>query len=156
MKDTGDNYMAKIEKIFEDHLKENNYRKTQERFAILREIYSRTDHFDTEELYIYMKNQDYRVSRATVYNTLELLVNCNLIKKHQFGKNLALYERSHGFKQHDHVICTKCGKVVEFCDPRVQQIKTMVGEMMKFQINDHALNLYGICEDCLKETATQK
>ncbi len=148
MKEKNEDYMVKIEKIFEQYLKDNNFRRTQERFTILREIYSRTDHFDTEELYIFMKNQDYRVSRATVYNTLELLVNCNLIKKHQFGKNLALYERSYGFKQHDHVICTKCGKVVEFCDPRVQQIKTMVGEMMNFQIDDHALNLYGVCADC--------
>jgi Fur family ferric uptake transcriptional regulator len=111
----------------------------------LDEIYSRTDHFDAEAFYIHMKNQNYRVSRATVYNTLELLVNCDLIKKHQFGKKLAQYEKSHGFKQHDHLICIECRKVLEFCDPRVQQIKDMMGELLKFDITHHSLNLYGEC-----------
>ena len=98
-----------------------------------------------------MKNKSYRVSRATVYNTLELLVSCDLVRKHQFGKNLAQYEKSYGSKQHDHVICVDCGKVVEFCDPRIQQIKTMVGDLLNFKIMHHALNLYGVCGNCLKQ-----
>jgi len=141
-----ENIVREVKRIFSTHLEKNNYRKTPERFAILEEIYRRNDHFDAEGLYIHMKTQNYRVSRATVYNTLELLYNCDLVKKHQFGRNLAQYEKSYSFKQHDHLICVDCGKVLEFCDPRIQQIKNMMGEILKFKIIHHSLNLYGKCD----------
>src|SRR5210317_1002527 len=145
IKEKEDNIINKVMSIFSDHLEKNSFRKTPERFAILEEIYKRSDHFDAEALYIHMKTQNYRVSRATVYNTLELLVNCDLVKKHQFGKNLAQYEKSYGCKQHDHLICVDCGRVVEFCDPRVQQIKDMIGDVLHFKITHHSMNLYGQC-----------
>ena len=153
---TKTNILEEVKVIFKAYLEKHKYRKTPERFAILEEIYSRNDHFDAEALYIHMKNQSYRVSRATVYNTLELLVNCDLITKHQFGKNLAQYEKSYGFKQHDHLICVDCGKVLEFCDPRIQGIKDMMGEILNFEITHHALNMYGKCTPGYKECGKKK
>nr|MDQ3047810.1 transcriptional repressor [Bacteroidota bacterium] len=81
----------------------------------------------------------------TLYNTIELLLNCHLVTKHQFGKNLAQFEKSHEYKQHDHLICQDCEKVFEFCDPRIQQIQKMAGDILDFSINHHSLNFYGKC-----------
>ncbi len=131
-----------VRKKLTEFLEKNQQRKTPERYAILEEIYRIDEHFDIDFLYKLFKEKQFRVSKATIYNTLELLLDAGLVRKHQFGKVQAFYEKSYFNKNHDHIIMLDDFQIIEFCDPRIDQIKKDFEDAMDIEIESHTLYLY--------------
>ena len=148
--------LDEVRERFAAFLKARGQRRTPERFAVLDALYSTADHVDADTLYVRLKNDGVRVSRATVYNTLDLLLESDLAARHQWGQSQAKYERAWAYWQHDHLICEDCGEILEFCDPRLQEIQESVAEVYGFTVSRHALTVYGSCrrEACPNRTAS--
>jgi len=138
-----------VKQIFTKYLKEHTLRKTSERFAILERIYSIEGHFDIESLYSFMKENHYRVSRATLYNNINLLLDCKLVTKLQFGNN-AQFEKAYNTNIHNHFICTDCGKVKEFSDVNIKRA-IQSKKIKNFNVSHYSLYVYGVCNKCKKK-----
>ena len=137
----------KVKQKLTEYLQENGHRKTPERYAILETIYTLKGHFNIESLYNYMETEGrFRVSRATLYNTIELLLDANLVIKHQFG-NSSQFERAYKNETHHHMICTECGKVSEFQDESLKQA-IVDAKLKRFTALHYSLYIYGVCNKC--------
>nr|WP_320057989.1 Fur family transcriptional regulator [uncultured Bacteroides sp.] len=144
-----------VRQIFTEYLNANGHRKTPERYAILDTIYSIDGHFDIDSLYSQMMDQEnFRVSRATLYNTIILLINAHLVIKHQFG-NSSQYEKSYNRDTHHHLICTQCGKVTELKND-VLQTAIESTKLNRFHLSHYSLYIYGLCAKCVRMNKKKK
>jgi len=135
------------EDIFRRFLKSEKNRITPERFEVLDAAIEYDGHFGADDLYILMKNQHSRVSRATVYKTLELLAQCELLTKRHFGDNMTRYESSFKKQIHDHLICVDCGRIVEFSDVRIKKLPEELSNELGFDFESYSFNIFARCRD---------
>jgi Fur family ferric uptake transcriptional regulator len=135
---------------FTKYLKTGSYRITPERNIILEAVMNYDGHFDADELFLQVKTSGQKVSRATVYNTLDLLQECGLISKYRFGENHSRYEKAFGRPHHHHLICMECGDIIEFVSDKIEKIQKEICNENKFKVQTSTLQIFGICSKCQK------
>jgi len=139
--------LAAVERILDNYLEMNNHRKTPERYTILKAIYGFSKHFTLEELNVKLaKDMNFPVSRATLYNTLNLFLELRLVTRHRF-QGSTKYEACYDNDSHCHQICTMCGKVTEVKSPEIiNAIENM--RLRRFRKDGFTLYVYGVCSTC--------
>ncbi|OGU38502.1 MAG: transcriptional repressor [Ignavibacteria bacterium RIFOXYB2_FULL_35_12] len=133
--------------ILREFLKKGKNRITPERFEVMDSALDYDGHFGADDLYVIMKNQKSRVSRATVYKTLELLVQCDLLSKRNFGDNMTRYESSFKRQSHDHLICMDCGRIVEFTNTSLENIPQELSKNLGFNFENYSFNIFARCRN---------
>jgi len=135
---------------FKNYIESKGLFFTPERQSIAEEVFSSHDHFDADELLKALKSKGSKASRATVYRTLDLLVGSGLVEKIDLSEGRSAYEHTAGHPHHDHLICIKCGAVLEFEEPLIEQLQSWACEKASFKPTGHSLNIYGYCKNCAK------
>ena len=134
--------------ILSKYLEEHNLRTTRERFALLEEIMQTNGHIDADSLFATLAKKGLKATRATVYNTLDLLVDSGLISRYRFGENISRFEKAFGRPRHDHLICLDCGDIIEFVNSKLDKLLIEVCEEHKFKQRNSTLQVFGVCAVC--------
>ena len=136
---------------FQEFLQQQGLKLTPERSALVREIFSIHYHFEADELLFKMKEKGVKISRATVYRTLELLVKSGMVRRVHLGEDHYHYEHVTGNSHHDHLICTTCGGVIEFHDEELERLQMAICAKKKFTPTFHNLQILGVCDSCRRK-----
>ncbi len=136
--------------VFRDYIRRQGLRRTPEREQILREIFSVHEHFDVDELYLRLRHQGAKISKASIYRALRLFLDCGLIREVDFSEGHWHYEHIYGHKHHYHLRCLGCGEIVEFEKPELKALEEQLGQRYGYSIASSHLEVRGYCRGCQK------
>jgi Fur family ferric uptake transcriptional regulator len=145
------------EEKFREYLtsRPKSQRYTEQQRDMVRFIFSQHDHFDAEQLMAEMKDAGFQVSRATAYRTLSKLVDAGMLRRLEVGDR-TFFEHDYGYPQHEHLYCTRCGKMIEFQQPAFEQLIEEVARARGFQVSGHSFIIRGTCEQCNRERSAKR
>lgn len=144
-----ENAFAEIEHRFSEYLKQKGLRSTPQRLKILEVFLENHDHMSMEELFLLVRKCDSSIGQVTVYRTLKLLCEAGLASAVNFEEGMVRYEPL-GLHHHDHLVCEKCGKKIEFVNEMIESLQNAICHSHGFIPTTHHMVLYGVCEDCRK------
>lgn len=134
--------------VLRDYIVQNGLKSSRQRELIAEVFFRSGGHLRVEDLLEKVREVDPKIGQATVYRTMKLLTECGLAEAHQFGDGHTRYEpQATPDEHHDHIICEQCGKIVEFFDPRIEELQDSVAKKHGFEITGHRMELYGRCKD---------
>lgn len=139
---------AEEKRIFHDHIEKEGLRRTAQRDLIL-DVFLRTEeHLSSEDLYWLVHKEDPNIGQTTVYRTLKVLTDAGLAREVRFGDGRTYYEHHYDHQHHDHMICTGCGKVIEFYSAEIEALQDEMADKFSFKPTHHSLRILGICKEC--------
>ncbi len=145
-----DNTTQTAEHVFREYLRDRGLKYTDERRRILMAVMANDEHFEAEQLLLDMRQEETRVGKATVYRTLKLLVACGIVREVHFSNKQVHYEHTYGQDPHDHMVCRRCGRIIEFDAAAVVKLRTLLAAERRFHALSHRFAIMGLCEACVK------
>lgn len=134
--------------VFTDYLLKNKLKLTPHRELILETFLENEGHRSVEDIYHAVKAIDPRIGYTTVYRMMKLMMNCGLAREIELADGITRYEHLFNHEHHDHMICTECGKSIEFYNPEIEKLQDAASAQLGFKVLDHKLQIYGLCRDC--------
>ena len=145
-----DETIQTAENLFREYLRDRGLKYTDERWIMLRTAMRVDEHFEAEQILLAVRGAGIRIGKATVYRTLKLLVACGIVKEVHFSNKQVHYEHTYGQDPHDHMICRRCGRIIEFDASQVVRLRAQIAAELRFHALSHRLQIVGLCEACVK------
>lgn len=145
-----DSVIETAENVFREYLRDRGLKYTAERQAILRAVMKNDEHFEAEQLLLDMRQAGHRVGKATIYRSLKILVACGIVKEVHFSNKQVHYEHTYGQDPHDHMVCRRCGRIIEFDAAEVTRLRTLLAAEHRFHALSHRFAIMGLCEACVR------